>query len=282
MPIFDMYGGRPNLYTEDEKDRIKNPEKYNYDQARYDAFIASLNAKVASRQAVDERGREVVSTSYANFGAGGTNPGFSLAGRSGHTSGGLAGNAGTAQYADGGMVQHMQRGGMASPYADPMQKLPQQGMMMSVSGGPGSLIGQGSNSVTRSMVLPEGPQQGIGGLFQNMHQNQNQMGMMKAQMGGAPLEVYGDYLNNVYTAPQVESVQAQVTEFIDMVDQAERAHFGAEESFGYGGGSYQQGLMDKYQQSIPSPYGQFGGQNTAHVLGDDSGKFQNSMMTLYS
>ena len=87
MPIFDMYGGRPNIYTENETDRINNPEKYNYDQAQYDAFIASLDAKIASRQAVDERGREVIPTSYANFGTGGTNPGFSLAGRAGHTSG---------------------------------------------------------------------------------------------------------------------------------------------------------------------------------------------------
>jgi len=29
-------------------------------------------------------------------------------------------------------------------------------------------------------------------------------------------------------------MQAKVTEFVDLVDQAERAHFGAEESFGYG------------------------------------------------
>ena len=238
MPIFDMYGGRPNLYTENETDRINNPEKYNYDQAQYDAFIASLDAKVASRQAVDERGREVIPTSYANFGTGGTNPGFSLAGRAGHTSGGLAGNAGTAQYADGGIVQHMQLGGMASPYADPIQKQP---------------------DVNHMAMAQPAPQQGmqmggVGGLFQNM------MGMQQAQMGGAPLEVYGNYLNNVYTAPQAESSQEQVAEFIDMVDQAERAHFGAEESFGYGGGSYQKSLMSPYQQNIPAP--QQGGQIT--------------------
>ena len=29
-------------------------------------------------------------------------------------------------------------------------------------------------------------------------------------------------------------MQAKVTEFVDLVDQAERAHFGVEESFGYG------------------------------------------------
>ena len=241
MPIFDMYGGRPNIYTENETDRINNPEKYNYDQAQYDAFIASLDAKIASRQAVDERGREVIPTSYANFGTGGTNPGFSLAGRAGHTSGGLAGNAGTAQYADGGIVQHMQLGGMASPYADPMPKVSNHMAIM-----PPNYQGQ----ETGSMGPPQqsqgpGSMGGVGGLFQNM------MGMQQAQMGGAPLEVYGNYLNNVYTAPQAESSQEQVSEFIDMVDQAERAHFGAEESFGYGGGpsgKEQSGGMSLTQQ----------------------------------
>ena len=29
-------------------------------------------------------------------------------------------------------------------------------------------------------------------------------------------------------------MQSKVTEFVDLVDQAERAHFGVEESFGYG------------------------------------------------
>ena len=254
MPIFDMYGGRPNIYTENETDRINNPEKYNYDQAQYDAFIASLDAKVASRQAVDQRGREVIPTTYANFGTGGTNPGFSLAGRAGHTSGGLAGNAGTAQYADGGIVQHMQMGGMASPYADPMPRVSNHMAMAQPFAASG-----GNEQAMGSLAVSRAPQQGmqmggVGGLFQNM------MGMQQAQMGGAPLEVYGNYLNNVYTAPQAESSQEQVSEFIDMVDQAERAHFGAEESFGYGGGSYQKSLMSPYQQNIPAP--QQGGQIT--------------------
>ena len=278
MPIFDMYGGRPNIYTENETDRINNPEKYNYDQAQYDAFIASLDAKVASRQAVDQRGREVVPTSYANFGTGGTNPGFSLAGRAGHTSGGLAGNAGTAQYADGGIVQHMQLGGMASPYADPMPKMSNHMAIMPPNyqgQGPVSMeqpfaSGGGNEQAMGSLAESRAPQQGmqmggVGGLFQNM------MGMQQAQMGGAPLEVYGNYLNNVYTAPQAESSQEQVSEFIDMVDQAERAHFGAEESFGYGGGSYQKGLMSQYQQNIPPPMTGGGG---------PSGKEQSGGMSL--
>ena len=278
MPIFDMYGGRPNLYTENETDRINNPEKYNYDQAQYDAFIASLDAKIASRQAVDERGREVIPTSYANFGTGGTNPGFSLAGRAGHTSGGLAGNAGTAQYADGGIVQHMQLGGMASPYADPIQKRTNVNHMAIM---PPNYQGQTRTAMIPgqqdSNVAPLAPQQGmqmggVGGLFQNM------MGMQQAQMGGAPLEVYGNYLNNVYTAPQAESSQEQVAEFIDMVDQAERAHFGAEESFGYGGGSYQKSLMSPYQQNIPAP--QQGGQITGDKAFDQQA-FESEIRRVY-
>jgi len=120
MPIFDMYGGRQNLYTKVETDRINNPEKYNYTQAQYDAFIASLDAKVKARRAVDERSRELVPTSYANFGTAGTNPGFSLAGMAAHTSGGLAGNAGTAQYADGGRVEQEEQEGIGALFEQKM------------------------------------------------------------------------------------------------------------------------------------------------------------------
>ena len=502
MPIFDMYGGRPDLYTAEETDRLNNPEKYNYTQAQYDALVAGVESRVKSRQAVDQRGREAVLTSYANFGTGGTNPGFSLAGRSGHTSGGLAGNAGTAeyagtaQYAEGGMVQeglgeyiaklspaaqetltnatkemspqqqleflaslqmgdgefqigvapYMPEGSTIDPSIARLKAFPKeadvgpegltlQGVSSKGVTSPKQLTenfegyelelepdtvsaieaananpavfaheyrhfegsdggGEGVNRLQDLMAsqnsaelgknarmvidqlyakarndadkekyrdmynstvnsteeetiktvqellddrnvanalrwsedvfekaakspyfnkitganesiidtlrgyLPDGyaeggmvqnvqymqlggmaspyadpiskpqmmgqqpfelPMSGVGGLFEDMNrnrnqmeQNRNQMGMMQAQMGGAPLEVYGNYLNNIYTAPQAESSQAQVAEFIDMVDQAERAHFGAEESFGYGGGAYQQGLMSQYQ-NLPAP-----------------------------
>ena len=124
-------------------------------------------------------------------------------------------------------VHYMNQGGMASPYA-------------SSSRAPLAMIA--SPQVSSSMG-------GVGGLFQDMNRG---MGMQRAQMGGAPLQVYGDYLNNTYTVPQAEQSEGQVTEFIDMVDQAERAHFGAEESFGYGGGDWQKGLMDQYQ-NLPQP-----------------------------
>jgi len=151
----------------------------------------------------------------------------------------LMGGADSAQYAEGGMVQpvqYMQQGGMASPYADSMRQQVATPMSQGV---------QGQNTMQQRSAMQ---QQGVGGLFQDMNRN---MGMQHAQMGGAPLQVYSEYLNNTYTSPQAEAAQAQVAEFVDMVDQAERAHFGSEESFGYGGGSWQKGLMDQFQQSLP-------------------------------
>ena len=161
---------------------------------------------------------EVIPESYTSYMAD-YSPMFSFAGKSGLSS-----------FAEGGavdQVHYMNQGGMASPYA-------------SSSRAPLAMIA--SPAVSSSMG-------GVGGLFQDMNRG---MGMQQAQMGGAPLKVYGDYLNNTYTVPQAEQSEGQVTEFIDMVDQAERAHFGAEESFGYGGGDWQKGLMDQYQ-NLPQP-----------------------------
>ena len=72
---------------------------------------------------------------------------------------------------------------------------------------------------------------GIGGIFQNMQQH---FGQQMTQLQSSPLKVYSNYLNQTYTGPAQQNMQAKVTEFVDLVDQAERAHFGAEESFGYG------------------------------------------------
>ena len=80
-------------------------------------------------------------------------------------------------------------------------------------------------------------QQGIGGAFQ-----QNR--------GGQPLNVYKDYLNQTYLGREQEALSRQVDEFVDLVDQAERAHFNAEESFGYGGGPSYQNLTSPVQPDI--------------------------------
>jgi hypothetical protein len=75
------------------------------------------------------------------------------------------------------------------------------------------------------------PEPGIGGMFESLQQ---QFGQQMNQMRSSPLRVYTDYLNQTYVGPQAQEMQGKVEEFVDLVDQAERAHFGAEESFGYG------------------------------------------------
>ena len=84
---------------------------------------------------------------------------------------------------------------------------------------------------SRAELQGSSPMGGVGGMFQNMHQ---QFGQQMQQMQSSPLKVYSDYLNQTYTGPQSQEMQSKVTEFVDLVDQAERAHFGVEESFGYG------------------------------------------------
>ena len=295
MAVLEKWRGRDSYYTAAEMDRVNNPRKYYGKKvgghpytwnAQHKKFIEEIEAKAASRRRADLRVKEAIPTSYASFGTGGTNPVFSFSGFAGQTSDAFLGpadqkNLTQAQYENGGVVEQegigrvfessmvepiqYNYGGAVtgpSPYADSFRA---QGMSLTSTedASPSQEIMAFKPGVLQPVIAHRPPpQQGIGGLFQNLDQNKRHSGMqmMQAQMGGAPLKVYGDYLNNIYTVPEAESSQAQVSEFIDMVDQAERAHFGAEESFGYGGGSYQQGLMSQYQQNIPQPAG--GGQKT--------------------
>jgi hypothetical protein len=70
-------------------------------------------------------------------------------------------------------------------------------------------------------------------------------------MQASPLKVYQNYLMQTYAAPEMQQQQQKVDQFLDLVDQAERAHFGAEESFGFGGGP----MMQQYSQALPVPRG---------------------------
>ena len=258
MSIFAEYGGRSSYYTANELDRLQNPEKYNYTQEQYDAFSAQAQRKFDARQAADDASQDAIPFSYVGRGSGSTNPAFSFAGYSGHTSGSTAGNVNlgglagifgggsttettggstgnqdgpergpggnprepegeTQHRADGGViypVQHMEAGGMIkAPFANPMKQQ------------------MGTIQPSYPMIDRAPEMGGVGGMFQNMQQ---QFGQQMTQMQSSPLKVYSNYLNQTYTSPQAEEMQAKVTEFVDLVDQAERAHFGAEESFGYG------------------------------------------------
>ncbi len=73
------------------------------------------------------------------------------------------------------------------------------------------------------------PQMGIGGLFQQMHQN---FGNEIAGPRSQPLQAYEEYLTNTYVSPTVQEMQGRVTDFVGFVDQAEDAHFGANQSLG--------------------------------------------------
>ena len=80
--------------------------------------------------------------------------------------------------------------------------------------------------------------------FQQMMQMRQGFDQQMGGMRGAPLENYKQYLNQTYTGPEMQEASAalsgalegRVDEFVGMVDEAERAHFDAEESFGFGGG----------------------------------------------
>ena len=279
MSIFAEYGGRSSYYTANELDRLQNPEKYNYTQEQYDAFSAQAQRKFDARQAADDASQDAIPFSYVGRGSGSTNPAFSFAGYSGHTSGGTAGNVNlgglagifgggsttettggstgnqdgpergpggnprepegeTQLKADGGViypVQHMEAGGMIkAPFANPMKQQ------------------MGTIKPSYPMIDRAPEMGGVGGMFQNMQQ---QFGQQMTQMQSSPLKVYSNYLNQTYTSPQAEEMQAKVTEFVDLVDQAERAHFGAEESFGYGKPPVptQMPMMQNHRAVMPQP-----------------------------
>jgi hypothetical protein len=301
MSIFREFGGRASYFTPNELDRLQNPEKYEYTQQGYDAFSAAVQKKHDARQAADSASQDAIPYGYVGRGSGGTNPAFSFAGYSGHTSGGTAGNVnlggragifgggsttettgsgtgnqdgrpggpggGKMQHkAEGGViypVQHMEAGGMiASPYANPMK--PQQWAIM---GNAGPMVQEqvGFSVPSRAELQGSSPMGGVGGMFQNMHQ---QFGQQMQQMQSSPLKVYSDYLNQTYTGPQSQEMQSKVTEFVDLVDQAERAHFGVEESFGYGKPPASP-MMQNMAQPMVQPMQNMG--PGSHVMSDRRG-----------
>jgi hypothetical protein len=289
MSIFREYSGPSGdrgYYSAADWNKLQNPD-WAKDQAEYDRFAAQAAARAEGRAEAMSRAREAIPFSYTQFGRGGTEPVFSLAGYSGHTSGGTAGLAGFSgtgsptgtstttsgstsgsggggggpgvpdpgdrgpdvdERAEGGVilpVQHMQEGGMIqSPYANPMK-------------GSYSAMPMPMPQVQTDMPMPAQPQPAIGGLFQQLH---SQFGQQMGQMQSQPLKVYQNYLMKTYAQPEMQAEQQKVDHFLDLVDQAERAHFGAEESFGFGGGPMAQQYQQEMRQytggrSLPAPRG---------------------------
>ena len=159
---------------------------------------------------------------------------------------------------------------MVAQVAAPIQQVEQFDASNGGIGGMFEQLQQARDSQTSQPLMSksfEGLQGlgGIGGQFEQMNQMRNQMGQQFGQqmagMQGAPLENYKNYLNQVYTAPEMQSATAalggalegRVEEFVGMVDEAERAHFDAEESYGFGGGDFQKGLMSQFENQSQAP-----------------------------
>lgn len=159
--------------------------------------------------------------------------------------------------AEGGVVpsiQYMQEGGMIkSPYADPikptMQALPMPAPQIQMD-----RVGMPPQDPGTGVVGPVAPRPspGIGGAFESI---QKQFGQQMGMMQASPLRVYQNYLMQTYAQPEMQAQQQKVDHFLDLVDQAERAHFGAEESFGYGGGPMAQQYMPQPQAQTPMDRG---------------------------
>jgi hypothetical protein len=292
MSIFREYSGPVGdrgYYSAADWSKLQNPN-WAKDQAEYDRFATQAAARAEGRAEAMSRAREAIPFSYTQFGRGGTEPVFSLAGYSGQTSGGTAGLSGFAgtgsptgtstsssgsattspgnttdpedprnprtdtviERAEGGVVpsiQYMQEGGMIkSPYADPMKGSYSAMMPLIAPKKPELEMNIAQMPMPAQIQMPAQMQPAIGGLFEQLH---SQFGQQMGQMQSQPLKIYQNYLMQTYAQPEMQAEQQKVDHFLDLVDQAERAHFGAEESFGFGGGP----MAQQYQQALPAPRG---------------------------
>lgn len=266
MSIFAEYSGpltERGFYSAADWDKLQNPSDWARTQEEYDAFVEEAQSRAENRKAALSRAQEAIPTSYAVEGYGGTNPYLSLSGFSGHTSGGTAGLSGFSGtgtplgYAmtefispqdipepprsDDGVVEFLEEGGVIeSPYANPMRRSAPS--MQSVGGGmnqfmpvsmPTSMAGSGD---MRNMPMGV-PDQAIGGLFRNLHKPAMAGQRMNPASGNGmevpPLERYQHYLMKTYVHPHMTQQANKVEEFLSLVNQAERAHFGQNNTFGY-------------------------------------------------
>ena len=171
----------------------------------------------------------------------------SLSGGAGFSSTAMGHGDSTAvrNYAEGGMI--------STPYAssitpDRLQPSPKAGgkIVVDYISTAGPMMPLMEDPSIMNPEPQQRPMQGVGGLFQQ----QNQLGREMADLRGSPLQNYQDYLMGTYGQKAAQTVQEaaqrDVEHFVQLVDEAERAHFGAEESFGFGGGQMHLDSMSQF------------------------------------
>jgi hypothetical protein len=197
-----------------------------------DAFAKQAEGRAQRRGAAMATAQILMGT--GGGGVGGTQPVITTATQ---PTAGFAGMSITP-FAEGGMVQSPFGSSLTNHLRNQMGTLDAMGQAFQA---------QGRQNMAQPDVLPSSPnrmmpqqQMGVGGLFEQMHQG---FGNAIAGMRAQPLQVYQDYLTQTYVQPAAEQMQGKVQEFVGLVDQAEGVHFGADETFGFGGGPMQQQMM---------------------------------------
>ena len=271
----DYYVASPGEWTK------KSPDAFGYSPPAepQDPGFAQKDVDEFLEYAQDRAKRRAEAQSYAQQAMGRGNMGFSGLGGSGEAINIASPGEGAGTQNTAGLAVGFEEGGMVPGLAFHNSIRPQTSLTRAIGedGGGGGLmatmttqaIGEdgGGGLMATTMAMGEeaqapvpvsrppalGQMQGVGGLFEQMNQNfSREMGMMQSQ----PLNVYKNYLQQTYVGPQVQQENQKVDHFVDLVDQAERAHFGVEESFGYGGGPMSQQFQQQIQQGLPQPYQQ--------------------------
>jgi len=225
------------------------PDDPGFSGSDVDAFVDAAQKRAMRRAQTSATAQQVISSPGQYYVAGrenfGSTPEVSLSGMSGFGSTAMG-------FQEGGMVPGLSFANSIKPMS--MARIPFT--EMPDYEGPEKMMGpsiQGPNGVSSQDLVPmqmPRPMEGIGGLFQNQFQ---QYGSQFADLQGSPLKNYQNYLMNTYGQRAMENMQRNVEEdvgeFVGLVDQAERAHFGADESFGFGGGELSQQYKEALQQS---------------------------------
>jgi hypothetical protein len=216
----------------------KAPDDLGFTEEGVDAFVEQAQGRARRRGNAMATAQSLIGRSSG--GVGGTQPVVTITTDAAPNLGGFS----ITPYAEGGPV-------LGSPFADPMR------------------------TVNNPEPMQAGQSQtGIGALFQEMHQNfGNAVNTMRAQ----PLQVYQEYLNQTYVQPAAEQLQGKVQEFVGLVDQAEGVHFGAEQTFGFGGGP-----MQPQQPQQPMGANGFGGLQQQQMGGGGSSAFGGLQQQAYS